>query len=52
VRASLELIYAEPGIGSVVIGTLNPAHLRANVAAVEAVLSQPAVSDPVGIAAG
>jgi len=42
----------EPGIGSVVVGTLNPAHLRANVAAVEGVLSQPAVSDPVGIAAG
>jgi aryl-alcohol dehydrogenase-like predicted oxidoreductase len=52
VRASLELIYAEPGIGSVVVGTLNPAHLRANVAAVGGVLSQPAVSDLVGIAAG
>lgn len=31
-RAALELIYAEPGISSVVIGTLNPAHLQANAA--------------------
>jgi len=52
VRASMELIYAEPGVSSVVVGTLNPGHLRANVAAVEEVLSQPAVSDPVGTTAG
>ena len=52
VRASLELIYAEPGVSSVVVGTLNPAHLRANAAAVEGVLGQPATSDPVGTAAG
>ena len=32
VRAALELIYAEPGVSSVVIGTLNPAHLQANAA--------------------
>lgn len=31
-RAALELIYAEPGVSSVVIGTLNPAHLQANAA--------------------
>ena len=37
VRVSLELIYAEPGVSSVVVGTLNPAHLRANVAAAKAV---------------
>ncbi len=35
VRASMELIFAEPGVSSVVVGTLNPAHLRVNVAAVE-----------------
>ncbi len=35
VRVSLELIYTEPGVSSVVVGTLNPAHLRANVAAAE-----------------
>ena len=40
VRASLELIYAEPGVSSVVVGTLNPAHLRANAAAVEGVLGR------------
>lgn len=38
VQASLELLYAEPGVSSVVVGTLNPDHLRANVAAVEGVL--------------
>jgi aryl-alcohol dehydrogenase-like predicted oxidoreductase len=35
VQASMELIYAEPGVSSVVVGTLNPEHLRANVAAAE-----------------
>ena len=40
VLASLRLIYAEPGVSSVVVGTLNPGHLRANVAAVERVLGQ------------
>ncbi len=37
VRAALHLILAEPGVSSVVVGTLNPAHLRANVAAAKAV---------------
>jgi aryl-alcohol dehydrogenase-like predicted oxidoreductase len=36
----MELIFAEPGVSSVVVGTLNPAHLRTNVAAVEDVLNQ------------
>ena len=31
VSAALRLIYAEPGVGSVVVGTLNLDHLRANV---------------------
>ncbi len=35
VRASMELILAEPGVSSLVVGTLSPEHLRANVAAVE-----------------
>lgn len=39
VRATLELIYAEPGVSSVVVGTLNPVHLRANVAAAERTLA-------------
>jgi len=37
-RAALAAIYAEPGVGSVVVGTLNPNHLRANAAAVERTL--------------
>ena len=37
VLAALRLIYAEPGASSVLVGTLNPAHLRANAAAVEQV---------------
>lgn len=39
VQASLKFIFAEPGVSSIVIGTLNAAHLRVNVAAVEQVLS-------------
>lgn len=36
-RASMELIFAQPGVSSVVVGTLNPQHLRVNAAAVNAV---------------
>ena len=36
VLAALRLIFAEPGASSAVVGTLDPAHLRANVAAEEA----------------
>lgn len=39
VLASLQMIYAEPGVGSVVVGTLDPAHLRANAAAAERALA-------------
>lgn len=39
VSAALQLIYAEPGVSSVVVGTLDPAHLRANAAAAEQVLN-------------
>lgn len=38
VLASLQLIYAESGVSSVIVGTLNPAHLRANAAAAECAL--------------
>ncbi len=38
VLASLRLIFAESGASSVVVGTLNPAHLQANVAAAEQAL--------------
>ena len=38
ILASLRLIYAESGVSSVVVGTLDPAHLKANVAAMEEAL--------------
>ena len=41
VLASLRLIYAEPGVSSAVIGTLDPAHLRSNAAAAERALNGP-----------
>lgn len=34
VAESLRFIFAEPGVSSVVVGTINPEHLRQNVAAV------------------
>lgn len=40
VAASLEFIFAEPGVTSVVVGTLNPEHLRANVRAAELAAKQ------------
>ena len=40
VRAALQLLYAEPGVSSIVIGTLSPSHLQANVAAAESVLDE------------
>lgn len=45
-RASLELIFAEPGVSNVVIGTLNPQHLRANVAVAAQVLGEIASLGP------
>jgi aryl-alcohol dehydrogenase-like predicted oxidoreductase len=41
VQAALQLIYAEPGVSSVVIGTLNLTHLQANAAAVEWAVANP-----------
>ena len=38
VRASFELIFDHPGVASAIIGTINPAHLAANVATAVAVL--------------
>lgn len=40
VRDSMQLIFGEPGIGSMIAGTINPAHLRSNVATAQAVLAQ------------
>lgn len=38
VQASLEFIFAEPGVNSAIVGTLNPEHLRANWAATKRAL--------------
>lgn len=40
VQASLDFLLAQPAVSSVVIGTLNPEHLRANVAKAELALSK------------
>ena len=37
VQASMQLLLSEPGISSVVVGTINPDHLRANVQAARSV---------------
>jgi aryl-alcohol dehydrogenase-like predicted oxidoreductase len=39
VREAMRLIFSQPGVAGLVVGTLNPAHLRANVASLEAVLA-------------
>ncbi len=39
VRDSMQLIFREAGIGSMITGTINPAHLRSNVATARAVLA-------------
>lgn len=38
VRASFELIFAHPGVGSAIIGTISPVHLASNVATAAAVI--------------
>ena len=40
VRAAMSHIFAQPGVSSVIVGTINPAHLRENVAIAESVLGQ------------
>ncbi|MCB1820427.1 MAG: aldo/keto reductase, partial [Candidatus Competibacteraceae bacterium] len=37
-QAALKLIFAEPGVSSVVVGTLNQEHLRVNAAAAQRAL--------------
>lgn len=39
VRDSMQLIFAEAGIGSMITGTINPAHLRSNVETCRSVLA-------------
>ncbi|WP_413043039.1 aldo/keto reductase [Pseudomonas sp. YJ42] len=40
VRASFELLFAHPGVGAAIIGTITPQHLSDNVRTAAAVLSQ------------
>ncbi|HXH03093.1 MAG TPA: aldo/keto reductase [Candidatus Competibacteraceae bacterium] len=40
VETCLRCVFAEAGVSSLVVGTLNPAHLRADVAALERVLAE------------
>ncbi|MFB8830953.1 aldo/keto reductase [Azotobacter sp. CWF10] len=40
VRASFELLFHHPGVGSAIIGTINPLHLSHNVSAAAAVIRQ------------
>ncbi len=41
VRRALEFVFAQPGVSSLIVGTIDPAHLRQNCALAEAVLSAP-----------
>jgi len=43
VAAALGCIFAESGVSSAVLGTIDPAHLRANVAVTERLLERPCV---------
>ncbi len=40
VEAAMRHIFDQPGVSSVIVGTINPGHLRENVAIAEAVLGQ------------
>ncbi|MCB1803001.1 MAG: aldo/keto reductase [Gammaproteobacteria bacterium] len=39
VEKSFAHVFAQPGVSSMIVGTINPAHLRSNVAALERVLA-------------
>lgn len=39
VRKSMEFVFAQPGVTSMIVGTINPQHLRSNVEALLSVLS-------------
>ncbi|MGD2119799.1 MAG: aldo/keto reductase [Chromatiales bacterium] len=39
VEASMRFVFSQPGVTSMIVGTINPAHLRANVAALQAALA-------------
>lgn len=39
VRQAMDCVFSQPGVSSLILGTINPAHLRANVASARASLS-------------
>lgn len=39
VREAMQFIFSQPGVSGVIIGTINPQHLRGNLAVLESVLS-------------
>lgn len=40
VRRSMEFVFAQPGVSSMIVGTINPEHLTANVRTLESVLTK------------
>ena len=40
VRAALDFVFAQPGVSSVIVGTIDPGHLRENAAAVDAAIAR------------
>ena len=40
IEQSMQFIFAKPGVSSAIVGTINPKHLKANVAAVEKALAR------------
>jgi aryl-alcohol dehydrogenase-like predicted oxidoreductase len=39
VQGALDFVFAQPGVSSVIVGTIDPGHLRQNVEAVEAAIA-------------
>jgi len=39
VREAMRFVFDQPGVGSIIVGTINPRHLRENVATLESVLA-------------
>ena len=40
VREALRFVFSQPGVSSLVVGTINPGHLRANAAVLEEVVGR------------
>ncbi len=45
VKSALSFIFQNPGVTALVIGTINPEHLKSNVAQLSALLETPPSSD-------